>query len=159
MNELDMINALIAAGHSGSLEEIKKKLEPKKRGAWRPGLGGWYYFIYSADSVIKTNNDVYAAVDNFRIGTGNCYQTQEEAKIALKIINRIIELRDGWTPNWDDREEVKYGIERDHYYKIWEYFCVLNSERIGGIVLPTKEAAKALIDEFGDDLFLISGRI
>lgn len=158
MNEIDMINALIAAGHSGSLEEIKNKLEPKKHVAWKPELEEDYYFICTTGTVScsQYDNDY---IDKFRLGTGNCYRTEEDAKMALKIINRIIELRGGGTPDWDDLEKEKYTISYYPYSKRWEVCHQVDVEDLGSIYLPTKEAAQTLIDEFGDDLFLISGRI
>lgn len=159
MNELEMINALITAGHSGSLEEIKTKLErPKKRENWRPKLDESYYFIDGGGFVTPGWNGGHL-IDRFRIGTGNYYRTKEDAEMALKIINRIIDLRGDWTPDWNNCKQEKCVVYYDHTSEMWQYFYYSYQETLGVFYLPIGAAAQTLIDEFGDELFLISGRI
>lgn len=157
-NALEMINALIAAGHSGRLDDVKKKLEQKKRVAWRPGLGEKYFFI-GGDGLVRLSLNHGCSIDKFRIRTGNYYRTEKDAEMALKIINRIIELRGDWTPDWEDGGQEKYALYYQHPPKKWDRISNLKEERLGTIYLPSADAAKTLIDEFGDDLLLVSGRI
>ena len=155
---LEMVEKILAAGHSGSLEDVKNKLEtqPSKWDRWAPMPDDRYFYFYLESGEVGSFIYQDDSTDKFMIGTGNCYQNKQDAETALKIINRIIELRKEGIPR--RRQQLAYiafSPELSQWKIVFDPALLI----LGQIYLPTIRAAQTLIDEFGDDLFLVYGRI
>ena len=116
------------------------------------------YFLVDADGDAIESTWFCDKVDGFRLATGNCYRTREQAEKVEAMLRRIIELRGDFRPDLDTPyQELSYvGYHRAD--KKWYCFDT-NLPSIGDIFFPTQEAGETLIKEFGDDLFLLVGRI
>lgn len=130
-----------------------KPIEPHWPGYYQPEeLHIFYHFggRYAYSNDFKSSQAARAF--------GACSKTIEEseqvfesAKIRLQIIDRLVELNDGWRPDWEDRDQRKYVIS--YYYRD-------NETVISGYnevqILPSMFYAKSdkiwqqIIDEIGE---------
>lgn len=90
-------------------DEQEKAIEQKKYGRQRAMIDGNYYYIDDSDGEVMKDIDCGYEVDNYRFSVGNYYLTKEEAEKALrmqinivKINDRIDELNEGWSPDWNN---------------------------------------------------------
>ena len=120
---------------------------------------GNYYFLD------ETGNIVYKACysSNYQKKTfihGLAFKTRAEAEqfdkeriLLFKLHKWAEERNEGWTPNWENRNEVKYCIEYDinFGYLGFDSYYVLN----GFSKLPyfkSEEIAEQFIEEFGEEI-------
>lgn len=101
--------------------------------------------------------------DEHTSSIGNYFKSEDDAKMVIKAMQleqairiRRIELNNGWEPDWNDVNEVKYFIfyGNNKYIKndiLPEYTYGFNDLPIFGYY-ETYEIAQQVIDEFEDDL-------
>jgi thiamine biosynthesis lipoprotein ApbE len=103
---------------SEALKELKKCLEEvtKESKVWKPEFSDMYYYIAStgyALSCVYTKDNV----DTYRLETGNCYRTREEAEKARDIIVPKLKARKRLN---DYIKEKGYGVvtslDRGHVF-------------------------------------------
>lgn len=113
------------------LAELEKQLG-REGLPWKPEVGDEYWFV-STDAEAYDNKwgDHPLHKDLYEIG--NCYKTEQEAETAVKkqkaymrIVRKIHELNDGWTPDWLDGSEGKYYMVYEHEdcdVSFWREWC------------------------------------
>ena len=136
------------------LEKPEQAVDPHR---FVPEYSEDYFYITDTGEIEQDANSNYSE-DKYRILTGNCYRTKEQAEKALEIINRIGELRGDWLPDWGDELQRKHCPFKNHEGNYWKagYACWREE---GCIYMPTEQAAQTLIDEYGDDLLLVMRRL
>lgn len=137
------------------LDALDKKPDPLER--FVPRTEESYFIVNDCGDSSKTNwcND---AIDRFRLATGNCYRTREQANKVAAMLKRIIELRGDFKVDLNNYKQHLWSVDYIRSAKSWMCSEAL-LPKAGGIPFPTKEAGETLIREFGDDLFLLMGRI
>ena len=154
------------------LKEIQQELdscevipeEKPKYGQWVPAHSDKYYSISSHGDVCL--HKWYSDCERWspsRLSMGNVYKTKEEAekvveyqKAYTKVVNRIAELNEGWKPDWNDGNQIKYYIDyhvSDQRIKedcTWGYKNQNNSLHIKSGAL-----AKRLLKEMEKELKII----
>ena len=116
------------------------------------------YFLVDADGDAIESTWLCDKVDGFRLATGNCYRTREQAEKVEAMLRRIIELRGDFKVDLNNHKQYLWYVEYMRSTKVWMCNETL-VPKVGGIPFPTEKAGKTLIKEFGDDLFLLVGRI
>jgi len=69
--------------------ELEKGFTLKESAPWEPALDKRYWFIRDyggSNPDIQTDTWDNEKTDNYRLKTGNCFQTEEEAKEKLRLI-------------------------------------------------------------------------
>lgn len=139
------------------IKQLQSATDKPKR--WRAERRNVYWMIDDmgdADDRVDVGNKY----DDFRYKTRNYFKTKEEAQAHLEKINliaeirdRIEELNDGWTPDWNNGNEDKHSIyygqpEREFFTDVqWRSQCLENWK-----YLKSEEDTETLIKEFGDKL-------
>lgn len=86
--------------------------EPKKWERWKPGDMGDYYIIKSNG---VTDPEVWRdhGFDESCYAIGNIYKTEQEAEAVVqnrKVHMRLVELAEGFKPDWGDDKQVKWFL-------------------------------------------------
>lgn len=140
-----------------ALEDAPAKINYNPQERFSPSLDEKYF-------AIDSNGEVFSAVyyandpDRFRKEVGNCYRTEEAAMKVLEMKKRIKKLQKTVRFDWKDPKQKLWYVGYNKQLNEWDCGWS-NIASIGEIAFPTEEAGKALIEEFGDDLFLLVGRI
>ena len=98
------------------LAELKKELERKDKGIWKPEKDEEYYYLRPYGVVIKEMNTT--DTDYANIEFGNYFKTKEEAeKMAnyLKYTNLLRKYVEEHSEpiDWENTDIVKYNLEYD----------------------------------------------
>ena len=145
-------------------EDVAKELLEKYGKSWKPWrakLGNRYLVVSITggwDSIMEENS----AMDNYRYSIGNYFQTEEEAEQA-KLINKaksrlnfkMLELNEGWTPDWKDKEQKKHFPYYDYANEEWRVALCQTSKYLVDYDFYTDESAKQFIEEMKLDLELV----
>ena len=135
--------------------------ESKSWKPWRAEDGDEYFMIWSKRNclIVYEHNDDY---DDYKYLTGNYYQTKEKAEQANLISEakgrlnfKMLELNEGWTPDWADDQQNKYSLYHDHLSKKWKivYYSLL--QHFVWPYFPTKQLANQFREEMESDLNLM----
>ena len=90
---------------------------------WEPEIREKYYHINSFGCIIRFSNNSDADESVFK--TQLVFKTRKEAEKALlkqqakmRVIKEIARLNEGWTPNWNNIDEIKciVGIDETDFY-------------------------------------------
>jgi len=144
-------------------EKLLKKYTKKIWQSWRAEKGKKYWCVKPCGASLENEcNDV---IDNHRYLTGNYYQTEEEAHQAYQanfIIEakgrlnlKMLELNNGWTPNWVDYEEWKFSPCYDYTSGVWRAYSWLRVRHLTDYHFPSEEIAKQFTKEMELDLNLV----
>lgn len=133
------------------IKELQEYVEGLGK-AW-PQKGDRYCVPYAGSYTFPWG----AAVDKFYQFTNAMHRTEKSANKHMEIIKRMVELRGDWRPDIRNEGQRKYYIERNASGGAFCCDRVRFYIRQGAFYLPTKEAAQAVIDEFGDDLMVLFG--
>lgn len=74
-------------------EEIGKSEEANESKIWEPKLDRKYYHIIDFGFISNSTNNG-SQIDQFRIGIGNCFHTEEEAEKAVGKLKALRRLRE-----------------------------------------------------------------
>lgn len=74
-------------------EEIGKSEEANESKIWEPKLDRKYYNISDFGFISNSTNNG-SQIDQFRIGIGNCFHTEEEAEKAIEKLEALRRLRE-----------------------------------------------------------------
>lgn len=109
-----------------SFEAFKQQFLPKDK-RWVPEYGEKYWYVNNVgnEDWRYYKNDV---IDNFRINTGNCFKTREEAEKHQDKLFAIAEVTAYMyendlvlEPDWSDKKQRKYYIYYYNEYKKFSY--------------------------------------
>lgn len=142
------------------LDALEKNPEPEKTDPLErfvPEMGESYFIVDDGGSPIECRRLSFE-ISGFRIATGNFYRTRGQAEKVESIMRRIIELRGDFKVDVNNLGQLFWCVGYNKIDKEWRCYST-EIPLICNIFFPTKEAGKALIKEFGDDLFLLVGRI
>ena len=128
---------------------------------WRAEKGGVYYSVNCQGTYgSPEDNDV---LDRYRYYSGNYYETREEAKYARlvrfakrRLDAKMLELNEGWIPDWKDFTQNKYIFCYNHKTNKWlpnTYTKVLQS--FNNYYFPTKKLTQKFIRNMEVDLELV----
>lgn len=154
--ELDIDEqSLVKAGY------IKAKKECKR---WRAERNGAYFFL-TYDGYTTNSHEEYSPTSNSRYNLGNYYQTKELAQAALdrqlalvRVNDRIMELNEGWEPDWDDDNQQKYYVQYKHESVGIVYGSLYTWEIPNRLdYVKSSDVAFQIISECEDDLKVIFG--
>lgn len=124
---------------------------------WVPKLKEGYYCITGVGSV-SNNTFKGGDYDKFRVDKRNCYQTKEEAQIALDMYNFCKER--SFEPDWEDSNQSKYFLYLNCEAKICDYDYVASFNRMLPFYYPTKEVAQEIINKYSfEELAKYYGRV
>ena len=152
-----------AIGIHNAIEEIimeveDKEIERQLDGHQYPKKNSLYYYIRSGKKIWSETWCDYP-IDYDRLKKGNCYNTEQEAKDALRsqrlvaaVARRRKELNGDWKPNWEDKYERKFFIVYvDMLAEVGtNYVSVVNYTPTFGFY-ESDEKADKLIEEFYGD--------
>ena len=133
--------------------------ERKESTYWEPEFGERYYHMMHFGDVVSSEYDGEA--DEKVCETQLVFKTREEAEKALlkqqakmRVIKEIARLNEGWTPNWNNIDEIKciVGIdETDFYVERFRSVKLLDNN----LYLKSYELAWQLIETHEKDLKLM----
>lgn len=143
--------------------EQEKAMEVKKVGRWKPSEWENYYFpkasnVVAPEEYAWRNDDA----DNNFYKHWLIFKTEEEAQFYLdkqefitKVNDRIDELNDGWTPDWNSNLSIKYLIVSlsNAFHKEIQVENTV-SIKFQNILnyMKSRQIAEQIISEFKDDL-------
>lgn len=153
------------------IEELKKQVEalPDDEKKIRTMPADEDKFIFLSTEIWKLNYDFrresFDLVDGIfqpNASIGNYFKSEEDARMAIRAMQieqsiriRRIELNDGWEPDWDDIDEIKYHILLKNNLSSKKAFIndtyVYNYFPIFGYY-KSIEVARQIIDEFEEEL-------
>ena len=133
--------------------------ERKKSTYWEPEFGKKYYIIGSFSDVIYFEYD--SNTDEKVFETQLVFKTREEAEkhllkqqAKIRVIKEIARLNEGWTPNWNNIDEIKCIVgfdESDLYIERFRGVKLLDNN----LYLKSYELAWQLIETHEKDLKLM----
>jgi hypothetical protein len=150
-----------------SEEELSKLLDKNSNRLWHPKEDEPHYFIDDGGGISWYSEfDLDNKTQNFLYKQGYLFKTKEEAQHKLDVINaefrvrqRILELNNGWKPDWFNGDMYKFNIHLYHEKNgkvSLEPFSSTRYKRIpNGLYIKSQGLAKQLIEEMEDDLILI----
>ena len=147
-----------------SEEVAKELLEKYGKKDWKPfrAKHNEYYWVMDHEGDFRELCELNTKSDDHIYLIGNYFQTREKAEQA-RLINlakgrlnfRMLELNNGWTPNWKDNQEKKYSLyyaRKDNEWKIDSY-C--HFQTLSDYHFSSKEIARQFIVEMKSDLDLV----
>lgn len=139
--------------------KLKELLGIKNKKKWIPIEGERYYYFDSYGDITRQCYGDECEADDFRVATGNCFKTQEEAQFRLNQIKVYAKLKNFADEHndeidWKDKNgcKNKYCIvcDFDRKAKIYiAYACYVKES--GTIYFSSKELAEQAIKEVGED--------
>lgn len=138
------------------IAELESRLNAPDYSRFVPEKGEEYW-LANGYGVVKIENE-NDHNDRWFIATGNCYRTEEQAETVYKIIHRIRELQDGFEVDWKSERQEVWTISWDREDQIF-VTALIDYYLYKAPPFPTPTAAQTLIDEFGEDLKLLYGRL
>lgn len=136
------------------LLEEKKSYRP-----WRAEKGKWYYTV-TPELKVCSHIDSRNIADQGLYISGNYFKEKEEAQLyasyleAVGIVTHaILEVNEGWKPDWSDHSEEKYMI----IYKFNDDKCGIDysCSYYRPLVIPyikSIQLAKQIIHDYADEL-------
>lgn len=136
------------------LAELKKELDKKDKGIWKPKKLENYWYIDNDGKVLLDNNGEFS-VDRNKINFNNHYKTEEEAiKQAnyLKYTNLLRKYVEEHSEpiDWNDNEQ-KYCIWYDHQLNKEIIISGTILQQQGTIYASSEEVLKEAIDFVGEE--------
>lgn len=112
----------------------------------------FYTVAHNSSVYILTNKNW--TIDKEAISFGNACkdksymeQRAKEIKLDNLIHNFAHVVNEGWTPNWDNKNEIKWYIYYDYNFEKYETFNYCKVKDVGAVYFKSKEAAQRCIDE------------
>jgi len=146
-------------------EEIAKELlEKYGEESWKPwrAKNGEYYWVEDLEADFCELYELNSKFDNHRYLIGNYHKTEEQAEQASEINRakgrlrmKMLELNEGWTPDWGNRDQDKYHPYYKHPAKNWETSCNCQNQNLVNYYFSSRELAKQFIKEMKADLNLV----
>lgn len=136
------------------LTELKKELEKKDKGIWKPKIGERYCFI-ETDAEINDTFYTEHDIDERLFAFGNYYKTKEEAQKMsnyLKYTNLLRKYVEEHSEpiDWEDSEDV-FWITYNCYHKKIVIDCLDTYPAQGTIYASSEEALRDAIAFVGED--------
>lgn len=141
---------------------VRKAAQQKQKGYFMPKFGEMYHFVAQTGSI---DWDIFdsASYDKDTIANSPIFRTTQEAEFyryynqaKLRVIRAILELNEGWVPDWSDGVEGKWDIE--YNYELGRFTPNDAYFLQGFLSLPyckTEEIAQEIIDNHKSDLEII----
>lgn len=133
--------------------------ERKESTYWEPKEGESYYHLNSFGYIIRFSNN--SDVDKSLFNTQLVFKTKEEAEkhllkqqAKMRVIKEIARLNEGWTPNWENDDEIKFfigGLDKELVVELLVEIKTTNNN----LYLKSKELAFQLIETHEKDLKLM----
>lgn len=147
-------------------EEVSEKfaeyfpefVEEIEVGRWKPKHNEKYFYVSEDGRIVVNRNHMNSEGDKYRIFTGNCYETIEEAKKELERLKALAELRE-----LAEGYEWKYGESNWHIY--WSgyrraFFASVESGAKGTrLHFESQGKAQHAIDTLGEEKLKLIFRI
>lgn len=139
------------------LEKLKKLFPIKPKSIYDLENGDNYYYINIYGKVKSSDGWETVRQDLLEIGNiftslDSAYDKLDKIKATEKVKKRIYELNDGWKPNWNDKDELKYYIcsynNKTITYAIVYYTKILDN----CFYLKSQELVIQLINELEKEL-------
>lgn len=149
---------------SNEIDKLKQELEELQDKSYEisyPDNGTEVYFIndYYGD-IAEREYDAFDKDYKHLYDTGLYFDTLEEAeqfKREQTLIKKIKcwakEQQGDWRPDWNDRNQRKYCVDVDRFYKETIYDWHREHDKLPKLpFFKSEEIARACIDEFGDEI-------
>ena len=144
------------------IDELKKELEELKDKPYEISYPIGYKLMWYLDDCASVTSYQYynTAVDRVFYESGLLFDTKEEAeqfKRERALIKKIKcwakEQQGDWQPYWNDRNQRKYCVDVDRFYKETIYDWHREHDKLPKLpFFKSEEIARACIDEFGDEI-------
>ena len=144
------------------IDELKKELEELKDKPYEISYPIGYKLMWYLDDCASVTSYQYynTAVDRVFYESGLLFDTKEEAeqfKRERALIKKIKcwakEQQGDWQPDWNDRNQRKYCVDVDRFYKETIYDWHREHDKLPKLpFFKSEEIARACIDEFGDEI-------
>ena len=142
------------------IELLERKVNKTSYEVEVPEDIGDYYFV-SELGVITLLKDVFFSAGYEKVyQRGSAFKTKEEAEqydreriLLFKLHKWAEEHNEGWTPDWEDGDEIKYFIIYDNRYetlKVDYYSRIKPFSKLP--YFKSQEIAEQFIEEFGDEI-------
>ena len=142
------------------IELLERKVNKTSYEVEVPEDIGDYYFV-SELGVITLLKDVFFSAGYEKVyQRGLAFKTKEEAEqfdkeriLLFKLHKWAEEHNEGWTPDWEDGDEIKYFIIYDNRYetlKVDYYSRIKPFSKLP--YFKSQEIAEQFIEEFGDEI-------
>ena len=159
--ELHDMNDSFPAEAKEVAKELLKKYKIFK--PWRAKLGKDYWFV-SINSIYRSTED-NTETDDYLYFTGNYYQTEKkasqayQANLIIEAKNRLnfkmLELNNGWTPDWKDFYQGKYYPYCDYSTELPKVSYDYHNCQFGDYYFYSEEMAYQFVWEMKKDLNLV----
>jgi hypothetical protein len=143
------------------IEELKSYVEGLDTNKlWEPAKDDEYWYIDTENDICLDSNNLWDE-DLARIEVGNAFETEEEAKRTLERLKFMRKFKEAIA----DMEVFTYGGEMngdgsyifyDKGHECWRAArCEYVQGPLGMYVFKRAVDAEAIIEEFGDELFML----
>lgn len=126
------------------LVELEAQLEKKSK-PWRPEKGAGYWYL-AGEHVACLGSYGGSPWDKINLLTGNYFRSEEQVKLYVKILTRIVELNGDWVPDWQNRIQKKRYFYYDHVNN--KAKCFYHETHEENNLCMSKETADKILEEF-----------
>ena len=148
MTKLNEISELLKQAEA-KVESLKAEMRGMGYDpTWKPEKGDTYYLI-NAGGNISTDNWMGHKTNTHRLRCNNVFKTEVEARLYLKIFNRIHELNEQDPVDWGTREEYKYYFYYGFDHKVIST-AACRACKSQGTTYMTKATMAKIRSEFTD---------
>jgi len=142
-------------------QELLEKYAKKDFKPWRAEERQSFWFVnkhgHPEYDIKENNNDDY-----YRYLTGNYYETRKKAEQSILIAKakgrlnfRMLELNNGWIPDWENHSQNKFSIMYIYSSKSWWVSESRSFRNLGGYHFSSGDLAKQFGKEMEADLNLV----
>lgn len=146
------------------IDELKKELDELREKPYEISYPNdrekIYYISHYFGQVKEWGFNISNEADKCLYDIGLYFDTKEEAeqfKRERALIKKIKcwakEQQGDWQPDWNDRNQRKYCVDVDRFYKETIYDWHREHDKLPKLpFFKSEEIARACIDEFGDEI-------
>jgi len=142
-------------------QELLEKYAKKDFKPWRAEERQSFWFVnkhgHPEYDIKENNNDDY-----YRYLTGNYYETRKKAEQSILIAKakgrlnfRMLELNNGWTPDWEDDKNGKFFPCYDYKNKKWDTNTYRQRQESINYHFPSQKLVCQFMEEMKADLELV----
>ena len=144
------------------IDSFEGNEEPEPEKPW-PQVGDNYWTWLPLSGVFGCRFDDDKAYAKF-FDFGLAFKTKEEAdlsfrqhKLYAQMKKRAKEFNGDWVPDWETGKQYKHGIKLK-YAKVYVATLAYYQEFVFGIAVHKELSAKALLEEFGEEILAVYGK-